>query len=158
MKKIIIAVSAFLLLFSAGCGTGETPNGPGSTDPSENTGNGTSETAGIDSPAGAVAVFVEGVKARDEEAMRSALSEKTLNRFDKLAEESRKSFFEAVTGENLSEMSAIPELRNEKIDGNRATIEAKDAKSGGWKPVSFVRENGRWKIALFEDLAAEADQ
>ena len=36
-------------------------------------------------------------------------------------------------------------LRNEKIDGDKATLEIENS-SGQWETVPFVNENGEWKI------------
>lgn len=43
-----------------------------------------------------------------------------------------------------------PELRNEKIDGEKATVEVKNRFTGAWTDVPFVKEDGRWKLALGE--------
>ena len=43
--------------------------------------------------------------------------------------------------------AATAEARNEKIDGDYATIEYLDEK-GGWKPMEFTKEDGVWKIAF----------
>ena len=44
--------------------------------------------------------------------------------------------------------TSAPETRNEKIEGENATLEYKNAATGTWDTIYFVRENGRWKIAL----------
>ena len=41
------------------------------------------------------------------------------------------------------------EARNEKINGDRATIEYLDEK-GAWHPMDFVKENGEWKMSIGE--------
>lgn len=43
--------------------------------------------------------------------------------------------------------AAIPEVRNEKINGDRAIIEYRDEK-GEWKEMDFVKEDGGWKLTL----------
>ncbi|HEX8636431.1 MAG TPA: hypothetical protein VF692_00100, partial [Pyrinomonadaceae bacterium] len=52
-------------------------------------------------------------------------------------------------GENQTSV----EYRNEKIEGDRATLEVKNAYSM-WEKVPFVREEGVWKI----DKQGFADQ
>jgi hypothetical protein len=42
----------------------------------------------------------------------------------------------------------MPETRNEKINGDMATLEVKNEKTDKWDPLPFVKENGEWKIAL----------
>jgi hypothetical protein len=44
-------------------------------------------------------------------------------------------------------------FRNEKIDGDKATLEFEDA-AGIWETMPFVREDGEWKI----DKKGYADQ
>jgi hypothetical protein len=45
---------------------------------------------------------------------------------------------------------AVPETRNEKIDGDKATLEINDVKKGKWETLNFVREDGEWKLAFDE--------
>ena len=40
------------------------------------------------------------------------------------------------------------ETRNEKINGNDATVEIKNEKTGGWDAVPLVKEETGWKIAF----------
>jgi hypothetical protein len=62
---------------------------------------------------------------------------------------------DAVMKEGLEEASkeipaAVPETRNEKIDGDKATLEAKDDKKDSWETLHFAREDGQWKLAFDE--------
>ena len=41
------------------------------------------------------------------------------------------------------------ETRNEKIEGDRATLEVKNIE-GGWNTVPFVKEDGQWKVSVDE--------
>ena len=45
----------------------------------------------------------------------------------------------------FSESQTIVEYRNEKIDGDRATLQVKTS-YGSWETVPFVKEEGVWKI------------
>jgi hypothetical protein len=78
-----------------------------------------------------------------------------------------KSLEEAMkgSGQNLDELlkkqleqPEIPmpdtlETRNEKIEGDKASVEYKDAK-GNWKTANFIKEGSEWKITL-DDAKAE---
>jgi hypothetical protein len=45
----------------------------------------------------------------------------------------------------------IPEVRNEKEDGDNATIEIRSEEPRrGWVRLPFIKENGEWKIATVE--------
>ena len=37
----------------------------------------------------------------------------------------------------------MPEMRNEKIEGDKATLESKSGE--GWRKLSFTKEDGVWK-------------
>ena len=52
-------------------------------------------------------------------------------------------------------IAAIPETRNEKIDGETATVEVKIDESGKNDLVyPFVREDGKWKLARDKQVEA----
>jgi hypothetical protein len=38
------------------------------------------------------------------------------------------------------------ETRNEKIDGDKATLEVNQDGKGRWQTVNFVKEDGSWKL------------
>lgn len=81
--------------------------------------------------------------------MKKSLSKGTLDMFDKLAKEQNKStddMLKEVDKDDKSEK--MPETRNEKINGDTATLEVKNDKTGKWDPLPFVKEDGEWKIAL----------
>ena len=56
-------------------------------------------------------------------------------------------FIEAFLEKLASKISKTPEIRNEKINGNTATLEEKLA--SGWREVSCVKEDGAWKYDSF---------
>ena len=43
---------------------------------------------------------------------------------------------------------AMPETRNEKIDGDTATLDVRDEKKDKWETVHFTKEDGEWKLSL----------
>jgi hypothetical protein len=51
----------------------------------------------------------------------------------------------------------IPEMRNEKMEGDTATLEIKNAKTESWETIPFVKEGDEWKIAL-DKAMREAQQ
>lgn len=117
-------------------------------------------------PKDALAAFVEAVKQKDEKGLKSVLSEKTNKLIDLQAKVSGKGMMELFDSEAFEDISKMPETRNEKIDGDKATLEAKDPDGDDWDEMPFVRENGSWKIALldaeydkdYEKMAKEAEK
>jgi len=100
-------------------------------------------------PTATFKAFFEASKKKDVAGMKKALSKGTLDMIDKLAKEQNKSTDDMLKDiykeEDKSEN--IPETRNEKVNGDTATLEVKD-KTGKWDTLPFAKENGDWKIAL----------
>ncbi|REJ76335.1 MAG: hypothetical protein DWQ47_12055 [Acidobacteria bacterium] len=102
----------------------------------------------IDSPTEAVNTFIIAMREKNSDLMRATLSEATVRRFDELAKKENKSFYEIAAIDDYQDK--MPEVRNEQITGNRATLEIKNEKTGDFDPMPFVKEAGSWKIAVFE--------
>jgi len=93
--------------------------------------------------------FFEASKKKDVPGIRQTLSKGSLEMFDKFAKEQNKTMDEMlkdVDKDNKAEK--IPETRNEKIDGDTATLEIKNEKTGKWDTLPFVKEEKEWKIAF----------
>jgi hypothetical protein len=101
------------------------------------------------SPTATFKSFFDASKKKDVPAMKKALSKGTLDMFDKIAKEQNKTtddLLKDIDKEDKSEK--LPETRNEKINGDTATLEVKNEKTGKWDTLPFAKENGDWKIAL----------
>lgn len=85
--------------------------------------------------------------------MKVLLSNATIKMHEQEAKAQGVSIDEIIKRETLlAEGQTTVEYRNEKIDGDRATLEVK---SGGfWQTIPFIREDGVWKI----DKQGVADQ
>lgn len=84
---------------------------------------------------------------KNVDAIKKLVSRGTLERLEQSAkaenttvDELLKDFLDAPSVE-------LPEIRNEKITGDAATIEIKNNATNEWETMPFVRENGVWKIA-----------
>ena len=100
-------------------------------------------------PTATFKTFYEASKKKDAAGMKKTLSKGTLDMFDKLAKEQNKStddMLKEVDKDDKSEK--MPETRNEKINGDTATLEVKNDKTDKWDTLPFAKENGEWKIAL----------
>ncbi len=102
------------------------------------------------SPTATFRAYVEAVQHKDTDGVKKTFSKGSLAFFERAAKAQNKSVDEmlktGITDEVAS--AAAPEMRNEKIEGDSATLEVKDNKSGKWETVPFVKEEGQWKIAL----------
>lgn len=83
--------------------------------------------------------------------MKKTLSKSSLEMMEKAAKQQNKTVDDAFK-EGLESPGAksdkMPETRNEKIDGENATLEVQDEESKKWNKVYFVKEQREWKIAL----------
>ena len=97
-------------------------------------------------PTAAMKAYYDAAKRKDFKALKALVSDAYLKEIAK-APFPFERMMEPLT-ENLP--PTMPPVRQERVSGNRATLEVFDHKSKQWETVSFVRENGVWKIALHE--------
>ncbi|HLL99635.1 MAG TPA: hypothetical protein VK400_01155 [Pyrinomonadaceae bacterium] len=100
------------------------------------------------SPTQTMKNFVEATQKKDAEGMKKALSGGTLKMMDNLAKIQGKTLDDTIREGDATSYQQVPEMRNEKIEGETATLEVKNDKSSDWETLYFVKENNDWKIAL----------
>jgi preprotein translocase subunit SecD len=101
--------------------------------------------------------YYEAIKRKDVNAFKSLFSKGTLSMLDDRAKR-QNTTTDAVIKEGIEEASkevpaTLPPTRNEKIDGDKATLEVNDEKKEKWETLHFVREDGQWKISFDPDEA-----
>jgi hypothetical protein len=90
--------------------------------------------------------YTTAIKKKDTTKMKLLLSKDSIKMAKQEADAQGVTLDEVVKRETLfNESQSTVEFRNEKIDGDKATIEMKDSFSS-WNTVPFVREDGVWKI------------
>ena len=90
--------------------------------------------------------YTTAIKKKDTTTMKLLLSKDSIKMAEQEAKAQNVTLDEVVKRETLfNESQSTVEFRNEKIDGDKATIEMKDSFSS-WNTVPFVREEGSWKI------------
>src|ERR1043165_7223011 len=106
------------------------------------------------SPVDTFKEYVKAVKRKDTTTMKLLLSKATMKMHEQEAKAQNTTVDDIVKRETLfTESQTSVTYRNEKIDGDKATIEVKNS-YGSWETVPFVREDGEWRI----DKAGYADQ
>ncbi len=106
------------------------------------------------SPLQTFKTYTKAIKAKDTTTMKLLLSNATIKVHEKEAKAQGVTVDDIVKRETLfSENQKSVEYRNEKIDGEKATLQVKNS-YGSWETVPFVREDGVWKI----DKQGYADQ
>jgi hypothetical protein len=98
--------------------------------------------------------YTRAIKKKDITTMNFCFRAKRSRMHEQEAKSQGITVDDIVKRETLfSENQSTVEFRNEKIDGDKATLEVKDP-MGFWQTVHFVREGGEWKI----DKKSSADQ
>lgn len=122
-RTILILISAFLL---SACASGE---------PKPET------------PLDALKAYQQAVRKKDPTEMKLLLSKGSLKMADDEAKAQNTTIDEIIKRETLfTETQKTVRIRNQKIEGERATIEVENA-FGSWDIVPFNKEDGEWKIA-----------
>lgn len=99
-----------------------------------------------DTPVEAFKSYISAVKRKDTTRMKLLLSAESIKMHEQEAKAQNVTLDDVVKRETLfSEGQKVVEFRNEKIEGETATLEVKNS-FGSWETVPFVRENGDWKI------------
>ena len=124
-QTIIIALVALLFINCGGAAT--VPQTPSPTDVLKN--------------------FIEASKKKDVEAIKKTLSKGSLELAEKSAKAQNTTVDEMFKRDNAMMPAEIPEMRNEKIEGDTAMVEVKDL-TDGYDTIPFVKEGGAWKISF----------
>ena len=117
----------------------------------------------LSTPFETLRAYTQAIKKKDTTAMKLLLSDASLKMAEQEGKAQGRTLDDVVKNETLFSQSQTQlKFRNEKIDGDRATIEVENS-FGSWDSVPFVREEGVWKIdkqALANQMLQqnEADQ
>jgi hypothetical protein len=107
------------------------------------------------SPTATFKAFYEAQKKKDVEGMKKTLSKGSMAMMEKAAKEQNKTVDQGLS-EGFEGPGAktdkMPDTRNEKIDGDNATLEVQNEETKKWDKVYFVKEDSEWKIALDKTL------
>lgn len=106
------------------------------------------------SPTQTLKNFVAATQKKDVEIMKKSLSSGTLKMHETLALIKSKTLDETIISSDGvgGSYEKMPETRNEKINGDTATLEVKSEKTGEWDTLYFVKEADEWKIAFDKSL------
>ncbi len=161
LAAAIILCALAMAACSGGAGNANNANSNANSNTAANKNAATTQTttntsAGGDysTPTAAFKSFYEAAKSNNVEGMKRSISKKSLDFIQKEADKEKKTLDDAFKEMNKGAPAAAPEIRNEKIEGDKATIEMKDDKMDKWTSVPFVKEDGHWKIAMFDEAAA----
>ncbi|HMM79922.1 MAG TPA: DUF4878 domain-containing protein [Pyrinomonadaceae bacterium] len=104
------------------------------------------------SPVETFETYVKALKKKDYTSAKILLSAATIKMHEQEAKAQNTTVDEIIKrGSLVADGQTTVKYRNEKIDGDKATIELQDS-FGSWETIHFVREDGVWKL----DIAASA--
>ena len=99
-------------------------------------------------PTDAARQVFNAIKNKDINAVKAIFTKKTLATMEDAAKKRNQSLDDVLKGfVNDTTMPATFSARNEKIEGDRASVEVADEK-GRYSPMNFVKEDGAWKVSL----------
>ena len=101
----------------------------------------------LDSPTDAYKSAYAIRQKKDVQALKKVMSSEMVAYFTELGRTQKKSLDQVLALLVEQPQAAAAETRNQRISGDRAVLEFKDA-SGKWLPMDFVKEDGSWKMAL----------
>jgi hypothetical protein len=142
MHRSFIALLVFSWSFLGfACGTSNVNNNAGS--------------AGVDtgsSPTESYKRLYAAVKEKNTAAIKQQMSKNSIEFAMSVAAQQKspeeKVFENGFTATTLSE--SLPEIRDERINGNFGAIEVWNSKDSIWEDLPFVLEDGSWKFAVGE--------
>jgi hypothetical protein len=86
--------------------------------------------------------------SRNPAALRQLFNRRSLEMFAGDAKAQGKPVDEVMANQRaVTVAKSLPQIRNEKITGDTATIEVRQG-SGSWEKMYFTREDGQWKVAM----------
>jgi outer membrane biogenesis lipoprotein LolB len=128
MKVYQATIVAFISLLIVGC-------------------SGAATVSSVVSPTDTLKNFIEASKKKDVAAIKKTLSKGSLELAEESAKKQNITVDELFSRDNTAMPGEIPEIRNERIEGDAASVEVKDL-TDGYDTIPFVKEEGAWKIAF----------
>lgn len=130
--------------------TSTSTSNTGTTNTSTTTTNTSINTSTSTSPTAVMTAAFDASKKRDVAGFKKAVSSADLKDLDEMVKRSGGSvddFLKEMMSDPDATMPASLETRNEKINGEKATVEYKN-KAGEWKTAHFIKEGGEWKMQM----------
>lgn len=124
------------------------------TQTATNTNQSQARTTGAATEGGSLATPTETYKTayavrqkKDIEGLKRVFAKEALEFLTEIGKEEKKTLDDQLKALADRPQAPTAETRNEKIEGDRATLEYLNEK-GGWSTMDFVKEGNDWKIGL----------
>lgn len=109
-------------------------------------------------PTEALRAFDQATLAQDAEKIKRFMTKSSLEYFEQEAKKQGMTFKQLVERPNEMPTVQTPEMRNEKIDGKTATVEAKNRATGSFDEYPLIKEGGVWKVAFDKYLKQKLEE
>ena len=160
MKTLITLLAAAIAAFSIACGgaanTGSNANNSAAKAPVNASTPANTAAAPQDAlaPVGSLATPSDAYRTayalrekKDVAGLKRVLSKDAIEFLTEIGKAENKTLDDTVAQMFEKPQAKTVEVRNEKIDGDHATVEYKD-ETGAWKTMDFAKEGGEWKMSL----------
>lgn len=97
-------------------------------------------------PTATLKIFIDGLKERQPEKVKGVLTSNSLKMLESGARQNNMTVDEFIKSGKAAPPVEVTEYRNEKIEGDQATVEAKAGDA--WDKFFLIKEDGKWKVAL----------
>ncbi|PYS51384.1 MAG: hypothetical protein DMF68_04550 [Acidobacteria bacterium] len=154
-RSVILALALGVLMFGAACSrsanSGNTSSTSGSNKSSSSSApTSTSSSAGM-SPSEVFKAYYDAQVRKDYDTVKKYLSQGTIQMMEEGAKKQGKTVDEALKESPGVSPSDMPQMSNEQINGDTATV---DLMAQGQKiTMPYVKEGGEWKLAMDKLLA-----
>lgn len=153
IKKLALVLTIAIVSLAAACGGGTTNTNTGNANNTTTTSpTPAAPKVDLSSPKATLTAFAEAVKKKDIETIKATLSKSALD----IAKETGGGDVNKAINESLiNNKATIPdsiETKDEKIEGNTASLKAKYS-DGKWIEMKFVKEGNDWKYDAFADMS-----
>jgi hypothetical protein len=101
------------------------------------------------SPTAAYKTAYDSMKNKDVAGLKKVMPKKTLEQMETVAKAQNKSLDDMMKQMLSTSEAKLPksaESKDEKIDGDKATLQVKNEKDE-WETVNFVKEEDGWKLS-----------
>ena len=154
MKIYTLILTVALTTFFGACGAGtetkkaDAKDSKATTENKEETKKETPSSSAM-TPTETVKAFIAAYQKKDVEAFKKLVSKKSLAEMEKAAKAEKETLdkkIEELLADEKLPFKGEPEMRNEKIDGDKASVEVKIEDK--WENTPLVKEDGVWKFTF----------
>lgn len=159
LKTISILTILVSAIFAFGCGgspeTGNTVNAnvanANTAKPATNSGLETTKkpeavtTNNAPTITPVVRAYYEALKKKDDAGVKAVMSQEFLKSVQADMKDEKRTDLAGFMGE-YEKLTDTIEVRNEKIEGDKAVAEIRGGTYVNWTPFAFIKENGAWKF------------